>query len=256
MRYEILGPLRLATENDYSFVRAPKTETLLATLLVRPNEVVSAHQLIDEVWGASAPRSASAGIHVMVSNLRKLLRSERRGSPIVTRAPGYLLELGADTLDAHEFLALASRGHVHVRRGQYAEAVTCFGSALALWRGPVLGHPPASPMVAWYGTWLAEQRLNCVETGLESELLLGRHRQVIARLYPLVAEHPLHEPFYRHLMVALYRSERVADALDVYRLARLRLRDELGLEPCRALQDVHRAILAGDHHVDMAPVPG
>ncbi|CUU58214.1 activator protein [Frankia sp. CcI49] len=257
MRYEILGPLRVTKEDGTCFISAPKMETLLATLLVRPNEVVSADQLISEIWGAAAPRSANAGIHVMVSNLRKFLaRPDRTDSPIVTRAPGYLLDLGDDTLDAHDFLDLAARGHEHVRLKKYAEAVACFDRALGLWRGQLLGRPPASPMIVWYDTWLAEQRLGCLEANLEAELELGRHRRLVPRLYSLITEHPLHEPFYRHLMVALYRAERVADALDVYRTARTRLRDELGLEPCRSLQDTQRAILVGDRRMGLVRLAG
>jgi hypothetical protein len=53
------------------------------------------------------------------------------------------------------------------------------------------------------------------------------------------------ETFYRQLMLALDRFDRRGDALKVFRSAHLQ--GELGLEPCRALQEVQRAILvAGD----------
>ena len=51
-------------------------------------------------------------------------------------------------------------------------------------------------------------------------------------------------------MLALYRSGRQADALDVYRRTRDRLRDELGLEPGKELTALQAAILSQDPAID------
>jgi DNA-binding SARP family transcriptional activator len=96
-----------------------------------------------------------------------------------------------------------------------------------------------------------EERLECTETLMDAYLMLGRHRTLCGRLYSLTAEHPLRETFYRQLMLALYRSDRQADALKVYQTARRTLDDELGLRPCRALQDLQRAILRADQSLDL-----
>jgi len=157
-----------------------------------------------------------------------------------------MLRMGSDELDCHAFLRLMSTGRGCVRDLRDDEAADCLEEGLALWRGPVLAELGSGPIINGFMTWLAEERLECMEILMDSKLRLGCHREVVGRLYSLIAEYPLHEAFYRQLMLALYRSDRQADALAVYRSARRVLRDELGLEPCHALQHVQRAILAGD----------
>lgn len=250
MRYEILGPLRIIDRDGPSFISARKIEILLATLLIRADHLVPTDQLIVEIWGDQPPRRATAGLHVYISELRKFLN--RSGGPdnrIVTRMPGYQLNLGSDEIDVHDFLRLVDEGRNHARDHRRAEAADCFERALGLWRGAVHGDPPTGPMVEAFITWLTEVRMECTEMLIDAQLQLDRHRELVGRLYSLTAEHPLRESFYRQLMLALYRSERKADALRVYQSARRMLNTELGLEPCRALQDVHRAILAADDRI-------
>lgn len=253
MRYEILGPLRVIDRDEVSSIGAPKVEMLLVMLLIRANHVVPTEQLLSAIWDEALPRRGSAGLHVYVSLLRKFLsRPGRSDSRIVTKPPGYLLQLGSDQLDAHEFLNLARRGREHAGLHRHEEANRFFESALGLWRGNVLGDLRAGPAIAGYMTWLTEERLECVEQLIDSRLALGRHREVVGRLYSLVAEHPFHEAFYRQLMLALYRSQRQADALKAYHRARHTLNTELGVEPCRALQNLHHAILVRDRRLEVA----
>jgi DNA-binding SARP family transcriptional activator len=230
-----------------SSISARKIETLLVTLLIRSDQVVAADRLIMEIWGERAPRRATAGLHVYISDLRKFLRRPQRpASPIVTRPPGYLLHLGADELDAHLFVRMMDEGRAHSRQLRHEEAADSFERALSLWRGPVVGDLSGGPIVDGFLAWLAEARLECTELLVDVQLKLGRHRELVAQLFSLAAEHPLRETFYRQLMLALYRSDRKADALKVYQSARRTLEIELGLEPCRALQDLQRAILVAD----------
>ncbi len=252
MRYELLGPLRVIDEHGPSFISAPKVEVLLAALLIRADQLVPADQLVSELWDDKAPRRATAGLHVYVSQLRKFLgRPGRPGSPIVTRPPGYQLQLGPDEVDLHDFLRLAKEGREHARLGCPDGAADRFERALALWRGPVLGDMRRGPMVEGFATWLAEERLECCELMVDAHLALGRHREVVGQLYALTVDYPLREAFYRQLMLALYRAERQADALRVYQSARRTLDRELGVEPCRPLRDLHRAILTGDPGLDL-----
>lgn len=253
MRYEILGPLRVIDDGNAMFIGARKVEILLASLLIRADQVVSAEQLMTELWGERLPRRATAGVHVYVSELRKFLnRQGRPESPVVTRPPGYMLTLGADELDFHAFQTLMNLGRRAARDQDDEEAVECFAEALALWRGPALADLGAGPIVSGFVTWLTEEQMECTELLMDTQLRLGCHRELVGRLYSLTAEHPLRESFYRQLMLALYRCERRADALTVYQSARRVLRDELGLEPCRALQEMQRAILSGDGLLDLA----
>jgi DNA-binding SARP family transcriptional activator len=257
VRYEILGPLRVVDEEGGTFVRARKTEVLLTTLLVRADQIVPADALITEIWGGNVPRRATDALYVHVSQLRKLLRRSRRpGGPIVTQPPGYLLSLDRDEFDLHIFLEKLDRGRVHARNRCHQPASRCFESALAMWRGPGPGAVCNGPILDGFMTWLAETRLECIEMFLDSQLNLGRHLEMISRLYALTAEYPLREAFYRQLMMALYQSDRQADALNVYQTARNTLNGQLGLEPCRALQDLQRYILRPENHVGVSAAVG
>jgi DNA-binding SARP family transcriptional activator len=247
VRYEILGPLRIVERGEVSIISARKIEILLAALVIRADHLIAADQLINEIWGDRPPRRAVAGLHVYISELRKfLVRVDRTGDRIVTRPPGYMLNIGADEVDIQIFLDLVAAGRTHARDDRHEEAADCFGRALRLWRGPVLGDLPPGPMVEAFVNWISEARMECTELLIDSELQLGRHRELVGRIFSLTAEYPLRESFYRQLMLALYRSERKADALKVYQSAHRILDAELGLEPCRALQDIQRAILTGD----------
>ncbi|MFG1920211.1 BTAD domain-containing putative transcriptional regulator [Micromonospora sp. NPDC048898] len=253
MRYEILGPLRVTDDGGSHFISARKVQVLLALLLVRSRQIVSIDDAIGEIWGEESPRRATAGVHVYISQIRKFLaRPGRPDSPVVTRPPGYLLQLDDDEFDVHLFQALLHSGRGHLKARRATEAVSAFESALALWRGPVLDNLGAGPVIEGFATWLGETRLECVELLVDAQLSLGAHRELVGRLYSLTAEHPLREAFYRQLMLALCRSERQADALRVYQQARTLLREELGLEPCRALRELQRAILVADERLDRA----
>lgn len=254
MKYEILGPLRVVEGGRASFMSTPKTEQLLAILLIRADQVVAIDQLITELWGDRAPRRAMAGLYVYISQLRKfLLAAGHTDSPIITRPAGYLLRLGNDELDVHTFSSLMDAGRQYAKAGNYSDAAECFERALTLWRGPVLSALSNGPIGYGFVAWLTEAKLECTEKLVDAQLHLGRHREMVGRLYSLTAEHPLREVFYCQLMLALYRSDRQADALAVYQRARQTLHVELGLKPCRALQDLQRAILIADDRLHLQP---
>jgi DNA-binding SARP family transcriptional activator len=250
MRYELLGTLRVVDGDSSSFVSAQKIEILLGALLVRANYVLTPDQLMAEIWGDRLPRRATAGLHVYISELRKFLsRPHRPEDPIVTRSPGYLLRLGSDTVDYQIFLDQTEIARGHLKEQRYEEASLHCQHALALWRGPVLGDIGTGTILRGFAARLNEARLECTEMLVDAQLQLGQHREVVGMLYSLTTENPLREAFYRQLMLALYRAERRADALNVYRGARRTLIDELGLEPCPALQALHQAILRADDRV-------
>jgi DNA-binding SARP family transcriptional activator len=252
MRYEILGPLRVIEHGISHFIGPQKVEIVLATLLIRSGQVVTLDQLIAETWNGKAPRQAVAAIHVYISQLRKFLdRPHRAANPVVTHPSGYLLDMGDDEFDLHSFEQLVQRGMTFARSGHPEKAIGPLSSALDLWRGPVLDRFRPGPIVEGLVAWLNEERLGCVETLVNVRLALGQHRELVGELYALTAEYPLREAFYRLLMLALYRSHRQADALRVYHTARNTLHSELGLEPCRSLQELQRAILLGDAGLDL-----
>jgi SARP family transcriptional regulator, regulator of embCAB operon len=247
MRYGLLGPLRLTHNGVESAISARKIEVLLATLLIRMGRVVSMDELMGEIWPNRPPRRATAALHVYVSTLRKLLAEHGQQDPtIVTSPPGYLFELGSSEVDFRIFLDLLGQGRTALREHRDEDADEMLERALSLWRGPVLGGHEYGPMMSEFVRSLAEQRTECLELHVESKHRLGEHRQTIGLLYSLIGENPFHETFHRQLMLALYHSERKADALNVYRTAYRMFLDELGLPPCDALRNLHSAILTED----------
>ncbi|WP_368862479.1 BTAD domain-containing putative transcriptional regulator [Frankia sp. Mgl5] len=247
MRYEILGPLRVMNGDQRVNLSAPKVTVLLAALLARPRQVVASDLLITEIWKDDPPRRATATLQVYVSQLRKLLTCPlSRECPIITRSPGYLLLVEPEAVDLHLFERRMADGRQHARAGHHRQAADLFASALTVWRGNALGDLREGPIVDAFVTRLEESRLECIEMMMEAGLRSGCHRELVGQLFELTLEHPMRESFYRQLMIALYRSERQADALRVYQRARQILADELGIEPGRPLREIQRGILADD----------
>jgi DNA-binding SARP family transcriptional activator len=253
LRYQILGPLLVVNGDGGNSISARKVQVLLAAFLINSNLVVTVDRLRIEIWGNAAPRRAATALQVYVSQLRKFLgRAGEPDSPIVTCPSGYFLRVASDEVDLHTFTRLLQDGRRHARAGQHEDARATFEAALNLYRGPALPDLYGGPIVNQFVAWLEEARLECIELLNESELVLGRHREMVGNLYSLTVEHPFRETFYRQLMLALYRSERQADALIVYQAMRVILIDELGVEPCRRLRDLQRAILAADDRLDFS----
>ncbi|MEV7127705.1 AfsR/SARP family transcriptional regulator [Streptomyces sp. NPDC093260] len=253
MRYEFLGPLRVRhTEQSHS-LSAPKVETTLATLLIGSGRVITKEQLVTELWGDRPPRRASAAVHVYISQLRKFLvgAGDTGGRAIVTRPLGYELRLDGAGWDVDDFKEAMRRGRDLRAAGRHEGALESFERALSLMRGPVLEGIAEGPALTSFATWAEEERLQCLELSVEARTALGRHREVIGLLSTLTAQYPLRESFYRQLMLVLYRSERQAEALQVYRSAQRVLRAELGLDPHRSLRRLHQAILASDRVLDL-----
>lgn len=243
MRFEILGSLRIVNGRSSVMIGAPKMETILAALLIRSDQVVSIDQLVTEVWGETPPHRATAALYVYISQLRKLLSPDSEKMIIETRAPGYVIRSADTDIDFHGFMRLVGDGRTHFRADRYDQAGRYFEQALQLWRGPALCDLREGPIINGFGSWVDEVRLETIEMLNETDLALGRHRELVSRLYALAREHPFHETFYRQLMLALYRSERRADALRVYQNARKVLHSELGIEPGPPLQRLQRDIL-------------
>ncbi|MFC6881647.1 MULTISPECIES: AfsR/SARP family transcriptional regulator [Actinomadura] len=254
MRYEILGPFQVVDEDGKHTIRARKIRVLLTVLLVRADQVVPVDQLITEIWGEAPPRRATAGLHVYISQIRKFLHRPGAEDPVLTRPPGYLLRLGADELDLRRLELLVNQGRNDFRQGRHDQASAAFEEALDLSADHLPDDLGNGPVLEGFHTWLRETRLECVEMLMESRMMLGRHRELVGDLYQLTTEHPLREVLHRQLMLALYRSGRRADALHAYQSARRTLNEELGLEPCRDLQNLQRSILTSDHRLDL-PIP-
>jgi DNA-binding SARP family transcriptional activator len=230
----LLGPLELHVSGRLVELRRPKQRALLALLALRAGQVVSVDRLVEDLWGETPPKAAVGSLQNVVSELRKVLGPE----VLVTRAPGYALDVDPTLVDAHRFERLA-RDPATLRE------------ALELWRGPALAdlafEPFAEPEIAR----LEELRAAARENLFDAELALGHHARLVAELEAFVSEHPLRERPRGQLMVALYRSGRQADALEAYRSARETLVEQLGIDPSPELQRLEQAILRHDPELDI-----
>ena len=244
MRYEILGPVRVVVAGETFPVGTYKMEVLLRALLIRAGQVVSLDQLKQELWGRNPPVRADASLHVYVSQLRKVLgKFTRNEEAIITRSPGYVLHLGRDELDLDRFTALADKGRRAFDAQHHTAAADSLAAALAWWREPVHASSFEGPVIREFTARTEELRVECAGMLARSRLASDRTGEAIRILYSLVAEYPLREDLYALLMEALGRAGRRADALRVYQVAWRTIRDELGLEPCRLLQETHEFVL-------------
>jgi YVTN family beta-propeller protein len=263
MDYRILGPLEVRDGSRRLVLGGERQRAVLAILLLHRNEVVSADRLIDELWGESPPTGARQTLRAYVSKLRRAMvtngataavdqGSEREPGDgvLVTRGHGYVLEVLPGELDLDRFAEAAERGRDALATGRSADAARLLGEALALWRGPPLAEFSYEGFAQNAITQLEELHLAAVEERVEADLILGKARELVGELRDLVARHPLRERLRGQLMLALYRSGRQAEALEVYQDFRRRLSEELGLEPGPGLQQLELAILNRDPALD------
>ena len=255
----LLGPLEVRRSGSTVIVGGTKQRSVLAVLALDAGRVVSCDRLIASLWGDDPPPSALNALQVYASNLRKVL-GDVDGQPLLRwRRPGYLLDIAADHVDLSHFAGLTSEATELRGAGYVVEAGRRLGEALAIWRGPALADVADEPFAGPVVTRLEAQRLAAFEAWCEVELELGRQATVIGPLQSLVVENPLRENLRGLLMLALYRSGRQAQALEVYRDARAVLAAELGLDPGTALRELERAVLAQSPALDLPlgqPAPG
>ena len=242
MEFRILGPVEVWDAGRQLQIGGAKQRALLAALLLHANEVVPGERLIDELWGVDPPGNAATALRVNVSRLRKTLPPDT----LVTRSPGYTIRLGSDQLDLYRFERLVEEARRCLADGKPADASGRLREAVALWRGPALADVSYESFAQAAIARLEEIRLAAVELRIEADLALGQDRELVGELEALVAEHPLRERLRGHLMVALYRSGRQAEALNAYQDARRVLVDELGIDPSPSLQALERGILRQD----------
>jgi DNA-binding SARP family transcriptional activator len=249
MDFRILGPIEVLDDGRPLKLGGSKQRALLALLLLHANESLSTDRVIDELWGERPPATAAKTVQVYISRLRKALAgggAEGSESVVVTREHGYELTLDPEHLDAQRFERLVAEGRDALTAGRPEDAASALERALALWRGTPLADLAYEPFAQPAAARLEDLRVAALEQLIEAKLALGGHSEVVGRLEVLIAEHPYRERLRGQLMLALYRCDRQADALQAYQNARRTLVEELGIEPGERLRELERAILAQD----------
>lgn len=254
MRFHILGTLAVIHEGIDITPSAPKVRQVLAFLLIRCGTLVTATELIDELWGYKPPASAMTTVQTYVYKIRREVLHDAAVARLHSRPSGYLLEVAPHAGDMAEFERLVTRGRAALARREFRQAATALRRALALWRGPALADVATGDILSGYLTRLEEDRLRALDLRIDVDLRLGRHRELVSELRLLAAQHPLDERFHTHLMLALYRCGRQHDALEVFSDLRRALGQQLGLETSATMRQLHIRMLTSDPALQNTPL--
>jgi len=247
-RVEVLGPVEAWVDGRQVALGGQRPRALLAMLALMRGHVVSSERLIDELWGEDPPVRARESLRMHVSRLRKALTEAGDcADRLVSRGGGYVLLLAPDACDVDDWAAALGRARMTRGAGRLEAARMAIEEALGLWRGAPLDGASAHELLSGERARLEEQRLAAAIEGIELDLELCRHGDVLGQLEAMVIAHPFKERPVELQIVALYRSGRQADALAAFRAARARFVEELGIEPGQPLRELYEAVL---HHAD------
>lgn len=250
LQFCILGPLRVMRDDAEVMLGRRQNRALLARLLIEANRPVSVDRLLLDLWGDSPPSSARASLQVLVSRLRGALEPERDPAGparvVVTRAPGYALEIPDNAIDAERFATSAEEGRQLLVAAHPWEALQHLDEALSLWRGEVLSDLADEPFMLPTAIQLGTLRSEAREHRAAAHLATGATASAVAELEALTEEEPLRERPWELLLRALHAGGRTVEALERYRVLAERFREELGLDPGPNLRALESALLRGE----------
>ncbi|HSK33558.1 MAG TPA: BTAD domain-containing putative transcriptional regulator, partial [Propionicimonas sp.] len=252
VRFRLLGPMEVWV--DGAPVKLPGTaeRALLAQLLLSPGRTIPATMLVDRLWSESTlPVDPMNALQIRVSKLRRALKAMGVGDVVTREGVGYRATIDASSVDALDFAdrirsARAAAANAADNGGIHPAHVQAYDDALALWRGHPLSDFAVEQWATAEAARLTELRLAAITERAQAALALGRHLEVIGDLEPLAGHDPTLESLAGLLMLALYRSGRQADALDVYTRTREVLDESLGLEPSVSLRSLQERVLRQD----------
>jgi DNA-binding SARP family transcriptional activator len=242
VKLRILGQIEYSDGTKWLPVASAKQRSLLASLIVHGNHVVSTERLLADLWPDRPATTASGLLAGCIWRLRKHIV----GPDLLTRAPGYQLMVSPGALDVHDYERLAVAGRASAAAGDMVAAAESFRQALAIWRGTPLADVAMTQAILAERLRLEEMHPAIVEARIEAEIASGRGEDLLPELKQLVAQFPLRERLHGYLMRVLYQCGHQADALTAYRNVRRLLVGELGIEPSKPLRDLHQRILADD----------
>ncbi|MFI5836575.1 BTAD domain-containing putative transcriptional regulator [Micromonospora sp. NPDC051300] len=249
MEIRILGPVKVLSGTTEIGLKGSKQRTFLAALLLAGERVLSDSTLSEMLWGSRPPATYQAQIYTYASQLRRQLG---RSARIARQGTGYVLTVGSAWFDYREFERRHRAGRAALQRGEHEQAADLLRSALGLWRGPTLADVSA-PLGERERPGIEEVRIEALAARIDADLALGRHREILPELISIVGAHPLRERFRAQLMTGLHRSDRQAEAFDVYYQGCRLLQEELGVDPSPTLRSAYELLLHADG--DRAPQP-
>jgi DNA-binding SARP family transcriptional activator len=258
MDIRVLGPLSVRFAGRELRLGGVKQRALFAMLALRMNDSISVAALIDGLWDGEPPAHPRRTIQVYVSRLRNVLNAvpdEQPGLEVVHCADGYSLAGEPETCDLNRFQRLAAKGYAQWPADP-GGARFALHQALAQWQGEPLREFSREPFAENEGVRLSFLHSSALDLRVESDLACGYHFQLVPELAELTRRYPMNERLHAQLMIALYRSLRPAEALDVFRRLRRSLVRELAIEPSEFMQGLERAVLARSPDLDLVAPSG
>jgi DNA-binding SARP family transcriptional activator len=247
--FRVFGTVRVIRDGSEVALGGFKRRSLLALLLASGGRVVSTASIVDALWEDEPPQSVVSSIQVSVSGLRTALGVRNHAGLLQTVSPGYRLVLAPGQSDLDRFREHCAAGRREEAAGR--AAAEHYRRALGEWSGRAFEDLAGLRFADELATQLEEERLATLDARIRADLGEGAHHDLVAELAGLVDAYPLRESFWRHLLLALYRCDRQADALAAYRRLRAHLRDELGVEPSAQVRRLEQQILAHDPALDV-----
>jgi predicted ATPase/DNA-binding SARP family transcriptional activator len=240
---KVLGPLEVVRDRELVALPGDRERALLAVLAAHAGEAVSAHRLIDRLWGDELPRNPPNALQAIVSRLRRAVGAD---GIVLTRKPGYMLDIQACEIDSRQFENLVRRAKA-LRSDDSDRTSEMLASALALWRGAPFADLQLEDAVREERARLEELHIGALEDKFEADLALGRQSgETVAELERVVQAEPYRERLRAQLMLALYRCGRQGDAITAYHEARRVLTEELGIDPGPEMKTLYERILHQD----------
>ncbi|WP_063042292.1 AfsR/SARP family transcriptional regulator [Nocardia pseudovaccinii] len=232
----VLGPLKTMFAGHEVRLAGRKLRCIVAVLATRVGETVHRDELIEELGLVRTTKDAKNTLHAHMARVRRWLAHNSGGADLLeTSAAGYRLALPESSIDAHRFADLVDRALPLAGRTP-AVVAAVLDEALGLWRGEALVDVAEGPLLVTAADNLGQLRTAARQALLQAWLALEQEGTVIFHARRFLADDPLNEILWEHLIVALQRSGRSAEAMDSYHQAVQVLRRELGIGPGASLR--------------------
>lgn len=259
LEVSVLGPLEVSLSGCSIVPTARKTRRLLGLLALNLDSVVTTARISEELWDDDPPRSASTTLQTYVMQLRNAITAAPAGGGDAAMAKrilrrcgtGYLLSAEEVRSDVADFDRLVCAGSAKAKGGELFAAAELLQQALDLWRGDALIDVTQGPVLEAEVLRLEQLRRSALERRISIDLAIGRHHAAAEELSGLALSDLTNESVHGHLMLALHRCGRRADALHAFRRLRMAMLEEIGLEPSPWLHRLQRAILDADAALDV-----
>jgi SARP family transcriptional regulator, regulator of embCAB operon len=246
IKLEMLGPAQFWYEDRRLDFRP--LEKLVHIALLVGGGTLSSRQLAEDVWVVPTPGSASTLRGCLSKSRARLVAAggtaEQLSRTIRISGGRTLVSIPEEwDVDADRLKKAAAAASVAYESGQFGEAQAWAAAALKLWYDDPLPDAGQRPFAISYIEELKGIHWSVTLIRIKTDICLGWHREVIAELERLTLQRPNEGEVRMLLAIALYRSDRIPEAVEVCRQA-IAAREGKGIEAHR-LQDLQHAMLTG-----------